>query len=347
MITVRDIAEHCNVSPGTVSNILNGRTNVGEQTRKRVLQYVHETGYRRNYFAQSIRNCGVGNRIISIITEGLGVFGTSQIVESIMTWCDKNDYRSMLMNMGLYVKHGDTWFNDGEVLQNAINPIIQEARAVRVSGIIYVAGHHRVIDCFPPDFPIPTVIAYGLSKDCKYPSIVIDDEMAGYNTAKYLTLKGHSRIGVIAGKKDNHHTIYRLRGYNNALLEQGISSRLQQVYYGDWRRPSGYIGAGELINKGVTAIFCLNDEMAAGVYDFCFEKGLTVGKDISIIGFDNMELSDYLRPHLTTNEIPLYEIGEKAAEVMLNLPETITSGSRVAVYKIPCKIIERESVTNI
>lgn len=313
-----------------------------------MLDYVNEIGYKRNFFAQSIRNSGVGNRIISIITEGLGVFGTSKIVESIMVYCDNSGYRTILMNMGLYSKLSDTWFSDSKILKNSVDPAIQEARAIRVNGIIYVAGHHRTIDCFPQDFPIPTVIVYGLSKDNKHPSIVIDDETAGYNAANYLISKGHSKIGVITGKSDNHHTIYRLRGYQKALFENDILYDPSLVYYGDWRRVSGYKGAKQLAGLGITAIFCLNDEMAAGVYDYFYEKGITVGKDISIMGFDNMELSDYLHPHLTTNEIQLEEIGRKSAEVMIDLLENEAGNgygnASSLTYKIPCKMIERESV---
>jgi len=90
MITVKEIAKRCGVSPSTVSNILNGRTNVGEQTKQRVLECVKETGYQPNYFAQSIRN--QSSRMISIITEDLNAFGTNPIVQSVMEYCDDRNY---------------------------------------------------------------------------------------------------------------------------------------------------------------------------------------------------------------------------------------------------------------
>lgn len=345
MITLKDIAKQCNVSPGTVSNVLNGKPNVGEETRQRVLDCVRETGYKQNYFAQSMRNHGSGSKIISIITEGLGVFGTHQMVSAVMTYCDDNNYRTILMNLGLYSKFKDaSWFNDREILVSAVNPAIQEARAIRVDGIIYIAGHCRVIDCFPPDFPIPVVIAYGLSKDERYPSIIIDDEAAGYNAAKYLIAKGHRRIGIIAGAVDNHHTISRLQGFQRAMYEGGILYNPSSVYYGDWKRQSGYQGAASVLGEGVTAIFCLNDDMAAGAYDYLYEHKIAVGRDISVMGFDNMELSGYLRPQLTTSEIQLHEIGRRAAETMLG---ALSNDCASLTCKIPCNIIERESVASI
>lgn len=345
MLTVKDIARHCNVSPSTVSNILNNRSNVGEDTRLKVLRYVQEIGYRRNYFAQSVRRKGNGSKIISIITEGLGIFGTSQIAEAVMAYCSDNGYRTLLTDLRLYARWSDSWFDDTELLFNTVNPAIREAQAIRVDGIIYIAGHCRTIDCFPPDLSIPIVVAYGLSADERYPSIIIDDETGGYETGLYLIKRNHKRIGIIAGRADNHHTIQRLSGYQKALYENNILYDPSLVHYGNWRRLSGYQGAERLVNKDITALFCLNDEMAAGAYDYLYEHNIPIGNGISVIGYDNMELSDYLYPHLTTSEIQLEEIGRKSAQVLIDTLGNQNSYDEASmVYKIPCKMIERESV---
>jgi len=347
MVTLKDIAKKCGVSPSTVSNILNSKSNVGEQTRQRVLDYVNEIGYQPNYFAQSIRN-QKNTRVISIITEDLTVFGATPVVEAIMAYCEDMNYRTVLMNLRLYKKWHSTWYNDAEKVKASFNPVIQEALAIRVDGIIYVAGHCRMINYFPPDFPIPAVISYGLSQDNVYPSIIIDDEKGGYDLTNYLIAKGHKKIGLIAGVMDNMHTKSRLIGYQKALFEGGVLFNPSFVYYGNWRRESGYHGAKLLLNEGVTAVFCMNDEMAAGVYDYMHEYNLRVGEDVSIVGFDNMELSDYLHPRLTTNEIQLGEIGKKSAEVMIEMLEnTESTGNEPVITKIPCTLIERDSVCNI
>lgn len=345
-LTIKEIAKQCNVSPSTVSNILNGRTNVGEETRQRVLRYVEESGYQPNYFAQNIRK--QSTRMLSIITEDLTTFGTNPIVEAIMAHCDDNNYRTVLMNLRLYKKWQDRpWYEEGEQLAEAVKPIIQETVSIKVDGIIYVAGHCRVIDCFPRNFPIPTVVAYGMSKGERYPSIVIDDEKGGYDIARYLTSRGHSKIGIIAGAMDNYHTKYRLMGYQKALFEEGVLYNPSWVYYGDWKRTTGYQGAKQLVDEGITALFCMNDEMAAGAYDYLYERGMVIGRDISIIGYDNMELSEYLRPRLTTNEIPLGEIGRKSAEILLQTLEGTAPAYSDSMFKVPCRIIQRESVATL
>lgn len=343
MITVKEIAKRCNVSPSTVSNILNGKSNVGAETRSRVMACVKETGYQPNYFARSMRK--QNSHVISIITEDLTVFGTNPMVEAIMAHCEMNDYRTILMNLRLYRKWGSSWYHESEKLKASVAPVIQEALSIKVDGVIYVAGHCRLIDCFPADFPIPTVFAYGLSKDHKYPSVIIDDEKGGYDTAKYLVAKGHRNIGIIAGVADNLHVKYRLLGYQKALFEEGVPFNPSWVSYGKWHRKSGYEAAKKLGCDGITALFCMNDDMAAGAYDYLYEQGLEIGRDISIIGYDNMALADYLRPSLTTSEIPLSGIGKKAAEILLDTLKGEKNRAQPAqVVRMPCTMIERRSV---
>ncbi len=346
MITVKEIAQMCNVSASTVSNILNGKPNVGEDTRRRVLEVVAQTGYQPNYFAQSMRK--QSNRMISIIVEDLDEFSTAPIVESAMAYCDDMGYRAILMNLRLYDKWKATWYDDDEKVKQVLKPVIQELQSIRVDGIIYIAGHCRYIDYFPENFKIPTVLAYGLSKDTRYPSVVIDDEKGGYDMAKYLLSMGHKAIGVIGGADDNLHTQARLAGFKKALAEESLSFDNDNLRYGEWNRESGYREAPYLLEKDITAIFCMNDSMAAGVYDFMYEKGMTVGKEFSVVGYDNKDLSDYLRPRLTTNELPLKRIGNKAAEILLEILESGEGLSQVAdVIKIPCEMIYRESVLKV
>ena len=224
-------------------------------------------------------------------------------------------------------------------------PILQEALSIRVNGIIYVAGHCRLIDYFPDNFPIPAVITYGMSKENRYPSIIIDDEKGGDDMTRYLISKGHTKIGVIAGAIDNLHTKSRLLGYQKALFEEGVLYNPSLVCYGDWERETGYCGAKQLVNEGVTAIFCMNDAMAVGAYDYLYEQNLAVGRDVSIVGYDNMELSECLRPRLTTNGIQLGEIGRKSVEIMIQTLENAENKQNTAMtFKVPCKMVERESV---
>ena len=346
MITVKEIAQICGVSPSTVSNILNGKTNMSEETRQKVLGTIKEIGYQPNFFAQSMRK--QNSRIISIITEDLNQFSTGSIVEAVMAYCEDHDYRTILMNLRLYDKWSDTWFEDEQKVKAVLDPVVQESLSIRVDGLLYVAGHCRVINGLYPDLPIPAVFAYGLSGNEKYPSVVIDDEKGGYAITKYIISKGHRKIGLIGGSAENLHTKARLLGYQKALFEGTILYNPFWVRYGEWTRNSGYREAEYLVREGVTAIFCMNDNMAAGAYDYLYENHMEIGKDISVAGYDDRELAGYLRPGLTTNKIELREIGRKAAEILLRLlDEEQKEKEDFGIVRIPCRMIERASVDAI
>ena len=345
MITVKDIARLCNVSPGTVSNIINGRPNVGEETRERVLRVIQETGYQPNYFASSMRK--QSSRTIGIIVEDLKQFTTTPIVVTIMAYCEEMGYRTILLNLRMYDRWQDTWFQDEKMLESALIPALKEITAIRVDGLIYVAGHGRTLSCFPEDFKIPTVIAYATSENDRYPSILIDAENAGYDMGKYLLSKRHTKISVIAGVSDNMHSDDRLAGFRRALSEAGVVYHPEWTFHGTWLRESGYLLAEKALGTGATAIWCMNDQMAAGVYDYVYESGMVIGKDISIAGFDNMENAEYMYPRLTTNGLPLRRIGRRSAETMIHMLEE--EGWRPEEMRtwIRCQMTEGNSVADI
>lgn len=343
MITQKEIAEMCGVSISTISNILNGKRKVSETTRQRVLEVVKQTGYQPNYFAQGMRK--QKTNIIGIIAEDLIQFSSPPIIERIMAHCEDMGYRTILINMRMYDKWLNTWYNDEEKLQSVLKPAIQELLSIKVDGIMYVAGHGRIVNCFPDDFEVPAIVVYAYSKSPKFASIVIDDEKGGYDITRYLISKGHRKIGVIAGTADNLHTKKRSLGYQKALYEAQIPYNPDWISYGDWQRQSGYNETERLIKEGITAIFSMNDDMAAGVYDYLYEHGMKAGEDISIGGYDNMDISGYLKPALTTIEIPFTEIGTKSAQLMIKSLTQGTEGATSAeVIKIPCGLVERESV---
>jgi LacI family transcriptional regulator len=346
LVTLKELAQMCGVSVSTISNILNGKPKVSEETRQKVLEVVKMTGYQPNYFAQGMRKRKT--RIIGIIVEDLSEFSTPPIVEAIMAYCEDNNYRTILLNMRLYDKWQDTWYNDEMKLQSVLQPSLQELLSIKVDGILYVAGHCRVVNCFSDDFEIPAVVVYAFSKAHRFTSVVIDDEKGGYDMTKYLISMGHRRIGVIAGTVDNLHTQRRSLGYQKALYEEQILFNPNWIRYGDWKRLSGYSQTEYLVKEGVTAIFCMNDNMAAGCYDYLYDHGLQVGRDISVVGYDNKEISEYLRPNLTTNDIGLAAVGKKSAAILLNQIENgAEESSKPNVINMPCQMVIRESAGKI
>ena len=129
-----------------------------------------------------------------------------------------------------------------------------------------------------------------------------------------------------------------------ALFDRSIPYDPSLTLVGDCERDSGFSLSEKLISAGATAIFAQNDLMAVGVLDYCSIHGINVGQDIQLIGFDNRDISSASRPRLSTVALPLFEIGQRSAEEMLNILAGKPSGQHLV--QLDCEVIERESTLN-
>lgn len=344
MITLKEIAEKCSVSITTVSNILNGKSNVSQSTKDRVLQVIKETGYRPNYMARGLRASKTNS--VGIIIDDLTEFSSTGIIDGAMSYFEENGYKAILENLRFYSKWGTKWYHNKDY-EDSVQQAVDEFESIKVDGIVYVAGHARSISCIPENISVPLVISYAFSEQEGISSVEFDDEKAACDITEHLIKNGHKRIAVIAGTKNNIHTGRRLDGFKKAMKKNDLPVNDKDIRYGDWNTPSGYENAKELLEgSDYTAVFCFNDLMAAGVYDYLYEKKLVPGKDISVAGYDNRTMSQYLKPPLTTVEIPLFDIGRKSAELILhqiNNPDD----KETRHHFVQCGIIERESVGKI
>lgn len=346
VVTVKDIAEMCGVSPSTVSNVLNGKNKVGEEVRQRVLEAVEQTGYQPNFFAQGIRK--LKTRTIGIIVEDLCQFTSPHIVETILDYLEQHGYKTVLMNLRMYYRWKKSHLEDTVVLNEALKSVLQQMQAIKVDGIIYVAAHTRVMNVMPKDYPIPTVFAYGYEDREGVPSVIIDDEASSYELVSYMIGQGHKKIGIIGGAEDNFHTKARLKGLQHALFDAGIPFDPSSVRYGTWVWESGYELSKVLLKNDYTALWCMNDRMASGAYVGARELGLEVGRDVAIAGFDDHELASSLYPTLTTSKLPLYDIGYKAAILLVDMLENGDSFEMPeSPIRMRCQMVVRNSVNKI
>lgn len=349
MVTLKEVAERCGVSATTVSNVINGKAKTSEETKKRIMKVIKETGYRPNYMAQGLRV--KKTRTVAIIAEDIAQFTSPPIIESIMASSEEKGYRAIVHNLRLYDRWQDTWYGLDEEYHSVLDPVIKDVLAEQVDGVIYLAGHARIIKAFDESFPLPVVMCYAYSDSDSIPSVVIDDEKSAYDMVSYLIRMGHKRIGFIGGRRENIHTEKRLTGYQKAMFEYGLLFDPKLVFYGDWSRESGYEGAKTLVTRGITALFGISDQMTGGIYDYLEESGITVAKDLSVVGFDNERISAFFRPQLTTTELPLGEIGKISAELLVSKLENVDADNdeakRKTVIKVPCKMVIRKSVKEI
>lgn len=344
MATIKEIARACNVSIATVSNILNHKPGAGEETRKRVMEMAEKLEYTPNVVAKNLKL--QKTRSIGVIAEDMTIFSIPDIIDGITEYCEKVDYQILLTNLRLYKKYNDVYYNRDDFYE-LVRQEIKKLMEKQVEGVIYVAAHERVIRCIPEKLPIPAVMAYGYTDSKKVPSVVVDDTHGAYEITKYLIENGHRRIGVITGKPDSLHAQARLVGYQEALFDSGILYDPGLIGEGDWNRESGRRCIEWLMNKDITAVFCMNDLMAGGVYDKLAEMGKMAGQDFSVVGYDNREVSSYYNPPLTTINLPLHDIGYRASEIMIEMLEGKELREDEVICSVGCERLIRKSVKNM
>lgn len=263
-----------------------------------------------------------------------------------MSRCEEKGYRAVVKNLRLYARWSDSWYDNESSYHSILDPTLKELESIRVDGIIYIAGHARVIHCFSEDFKTPAVMAYAFTDNRRVPSVAIDDKKSACEMIHYLISRGHRKIGVIGGRENNIHTQQRLQGYQKALFENRILFNPSWVRYADWKKEGAYQEARELLKEDVTAVFCMADRMAGGVYRCLDEIGLRAGRDIAVAGFDNHDIAEYFVPGLTTMALPLREIGNVSADYLLKQMEEAQEEIPEKIL-IPCTFTERESVHTI
>jgi DNA-binding LacI/PurR family transcriptional regulator len=186
---------------------------------------------------------------------------------------------------------------------------------------------------------IPFVIISGGLNSDEYDIVSVDNYQGTYDMTKYLIKKcGYKKIAHITGPSDNDDAKIRIKAFNDACRENGITVPKDYLVEGDFMRESGLKRGMELMSlKNIPeVIFAANDMMALGCYDAAAKKGLNIPEDIAVVGFDDIFVSQYLNPPLTTVRSQIEDEGKKAAELLLEKINALNSKS--AVKHIPKKI---------
>lgn len=345
MPTIRDIAIKANVSTATVSNVINGTAKVKDDTRARVLQALAEIEVNRNNDNKLEKEQNIlKSNVIGVITEDVCMFNTPKIINGICAAAHEAGYSTIISNLGITNGSENPSIDEVTCIQLAkstVNLLLSK----NLKGIIYVGCQSREIKHISSGYKTPFVYAYCYSNDNHAPSVIYDDENIAYQLIKYLTDKNHRNIGIIAGPEDSIHVRDRLSGYQRAVFESGILFNPNGIVYGDWENPqTGYMGVKKLLEKNITAVFCMNDIIAGGVIDYALENNIAIPKQLSVVGFDNIEASRAYFPKLTTVALPLDEIGRKS---FYYLNQLILDKNYVCdpnVFVTSCEIIHRDSV---
>jgi LacI family transcriptional regulator len=340
MATMRDVAQLAGVSTATVSHVVNGTKKLSPETTEKVLMAIAEANYTPNTLAKSLRSGQT--HTIGVLVEDIRGLPVAGIVSGINETLSKSGYRMILHDLHLLEKLYNQYEQIGAYRQR-INNGVALLQSSNVDGIIYVGMHDRHLDQLfdPLDRPLVFAYSHGTQTDTYVTYANLD---SAFGMTNYLIGKGHKHIAVIAGHPHSYPTVMRLKGCQKAMDEAGLTLPNEYIRYGDWEYDSGYNRTKELLacEDRPTAIFAMNDLMAAGCIHALQEAGLGVPGDIAVVGFDNREIARYLQPPLTTVALPTAEIGVRSAKHILSLIQNPDVPPQREI--IPCAIIERNSV---
>lgn len=350
MYTIIDVARLAGVSTATVSNVINKNGKVAQKTEEKVLQAIKELNYIPNHIAKGLKTNSTQN--IGIIVEDINAFSSSDIIDGICSYCEEFGYTVHLTNLRVHQKidtpptsHYDQLETSIEFktsIENNINHLLSS----RISGLIYIGVHPRDVSRLIPKLDIPIVYAYAYATK-EDSSVNYDDFQGAKLSVDYLIQMNHQKIAIISGPINSFPSHQRLLGYQTSLIENGINYLPEYIKIGNWHYEDGYRLCNELLDLSAppTAIFAMNDLMAIGVINAAKDRSLCIPDDLSIHGFDNLRLTDYLRPSLCTVDLQLKTIGIRSAKVLIE--KLTTQNSTHDQVKIPCKHIPRDSVKKL
>lgn len=303
MPTIRDVAKEARVSIASVSKVLNDPDYGSAETRARVMAAIKKLGYQPNNVARSMVR-GKTNIIALVIPDVRNQFFTS-VARGVEDVASKYDYRVMLCNTD----------EDPTKQQKYIDVF----RSRIVDGFIIAVASERdrhlgKVDRHVLPFVFIDRVCEGIPGD----AIVVDNRDGAYKAVAHLLQLGHRRIGLITGKRDTLTGRERLRGYVEALNDQGIEPDEELMKDGGFTIEGGYEAAKALLASKAdpTAVFISNNAMTIGCLKALAEAKIRIPSQMAVVGFDDSEWAEFFTPPLTVVRQPTYTMGTLAGEIL-------------------------------
>ena len=315
--TVYDVAREVGCSIATVSRALNQPSRVRPVVRERVVEAATRLSYVPNGSARALRSSR--SRLMGAVIPTLSHAIYARLIASL---------QSRLTIVGVSLLHVAVGY-DLKLEAQHIRLLLEQG----VEAIVLVGAHHRPESfALLRDREIPFILTYAVAENPGVAFAGFDNFKAGSMAARYLVDLGHRKLAMIAGvTKSNDRAAERVRGFLHAADQVGIGREGIEVIEAPYRMNSGEAGLRLILERhpDVTAVFCGSDILAVGAMKECRQRGLRIPEDLSIIGFDNLELAEYLWPPLTTIAIPAEIMGDRAADYLLAGPKERPLHARV------------------
>ena len=331
MATMKDIARLAQVSTSTVSHVINGSRFVSEEIREKVLRVVAELNYRPSAVARSLK-------VKETNTLGLLVTATNnpffaEVMAGVEQYCQQHHYNLIIATSG----------GDAKRLQQNLQTLLHK----QVDGLLLMCGDSRFNADAELAVSVPLVVMDWWFTELNAGKILENSELGGYLATKALLNAGHRQIGIITGSLKKSVAENRLKGYQKALAEAQIPLNTDWIIESHFDFAGGVSGMQKLLAapSRPSTVFCCSDTIAVGAYQVIQQQGLRIPQDISVIGYDDIELARYLFPPLSTISQPKAELGKLAVELLLQRIKNPNESNQTLTLNPTLKL--RGSIRNI
>lgn len=339
-MNIKQIAKKAGVSVATVSRVLNHPENVAPNTKEKVQKVMEEEGYKPNWFAQGLnfnKTKTIGLMIPHILNPA-----NMEIVKGVEDVAHQKDFITFMCNTE----------NNVDKEKKYLESLIHR----KVDGVVLISSHldrGTVENIYNQGVP---VVMIGENNDKpNVPVVRIDCYEAAYKSIKYLIGTGHNEVAILYGKMPKIENLRKVAGYKRALEEAGININPNYILETTNDIEGGYLGAQKYaqMKDRPQAIFTTSDSIAFGVIDAMKDYNIKIPEQISVMGFDDIKMSNLIEPKLTTVVKPHHKLGAVGARLLFDIIESMRIGDKEAMDKqcnteilIQAKIKIRKSCSN-
>ncbi len=298
---IYDVARLAKVSHQTVSRVINNNSSIRPETKTRVLKAMEALDYRPNQAARALASSKT--KMIGILASDTDFTGPASMVHEMERAAREQGY--FVVSCGIDP-------TDNQSVREGIDHL----QRLGIEGLAIVTPHANAVEYVRANVSgIPVVTLDSMYRMDEL-AVSVDNFAGGVTATQHLLDLGHKEIVHISGPKDWFESTTRAAGYTSTMLNANLVPR---VIDGDWEISTGYrIGSDiDFVEKGITAVFLANDRMALGFLHAMRQRGVSVPEQLSVIGFDDLEESQYAYPPLTTVRQDFRALGEKAMQLLL------------------------------
>jgi LacI family transcriptional regulator len=319
-VSIKDVARKAGVSIASVSRVLSGKPGVGEATAERIRKVIEEMDYRPNLGARGLVKRSTGN-IAVVVPRGSFILNNpffSTILEGVAKGIDQTDYNMLMSFTSLQQKR------------------LLETQSV--DGVILFSPRNEELSLeWLESIGLPIVVVGSYLEESPFPCVRPNDEDGIRQAVSALYQLGHRNIGIINGPMSSMHSVRCLNGYKSTMLEIGLDYSSKNVFEIDeFDVFKATKGMAAFLNehRKITGVVCSSDYLAIGVIKAATMIGLTVPEDLSVVGADDVPISDFITPSLSSVHVDLVGIGKKATSILMDMLQGKQIRKKDVVFKM-------------